>query len=155
LDGLAAGVTLLVFAGFWIMCLFTVRIPLIFGVDYLELAQIAAAMCGCCLGFLFFNHNPAKLFMGDTGALALGGAIAGLAVLLRAEIVLIILGGVYLLEALSVIIQVASFHLVGKRVFRMSPLHHHYELVLGEKKTVRRFWLLAAILTLVSLLWVF
>lgn len=90
--------------------------------------------------------------MGDTGSLALGGAVAAFAVLLRAEAALILLGGVYLLEAFSVMIQVSSFRLTGRRVFRMSPLHHHYEAVWGERKTVRRFWALSAILAALTLL---
>jgi len=154
LDGLAAGVSLLVFAGLWLICLAAIAAPPILGVDYEELSHVAAGMCGCCLGFLFYNHHPAKVFMGDTGSLALGGAVAGLAVLLRAEVVLLVLGGVYLLEALSVMIQVTSFRMWGKRVFRMSPLHHHFEAVWGEKPTVRRFWLLAAGFTALTLLWV-
>ncbi|MCL1905515.1 MAG: phospho-N-acetylmuramoyl-pentapeptide-transferase, partial [Clostridiales bacterium] len=103
--------------------------------------------------FLFYNRHPAKVFMGDTGALALGGAVAALAVLLKAEAVLLLLGGVYLLEALSVMIQVACYKLFGKRVFRMSPLHHHFEAVWGERLTVKRFWQLATVLTGLSLLW--
>jgi phospho-N-acetylmuramoyl-pentapeptide-transferase len=154
LDGLAAGVSMLVFAGLWLMCLAAAAAPPLPGLDYAKLARVAAAMCGCCLGFLFYNRHPAKVFMGDTGSLALGGAAAALAVLLKAEAVLLVLGGVYLLEALSVMIQVASVHIWGKRVFRMSPLHHHFEAVWGERRTVRKFWLLAAILTLLSLLWV-
>ena len=154
LDGLAAGVSLLVFVGLWLMCLAAVAAPPIASLDYQELAHVAAAMCGCCLGFLFFNHHPAKVFMGDTGSLALGGAVAALAVLLRAEVVLLLLGGIYLLEAISVMIQVTSFRIWGKRVFRMSPLHHHFEVVWGERRTVRNFWLFAAIFTIVSLLWV-
>jgi len=152
LDGLAAGVSLLVFAGLWLMCFIAAAIPPLAGLDYRELALVAAAMCGCCLGFLFFNRHPAKVFMGDTGSLALGGAVAGLAVLLKAEVALLLLGGVYLLEAFSVIIQVASVHWCGKRVFRMSPLHHHFEAVWGERRTVRNFWLLAAILTTASII---
>jgi phospho-N-acetylmuramoyl-pentapeptide-transferase len=153
LDGLAAGVSLLVFFGLWLLCLAAVAVPPLAGLDYRELAYISAAMCGCCLGFLVYNRHPAKIFMGDTGSLALGGAVAGLAVLLKAEVILLLLGGVYLIEAFSVIIQVTGVHLWGKRVFRMSPLHHHFETVWGERGTVRKFWLLAAILTLAALLW--
>ncbi|MCL1974737.1 MAG: phospho-N-acetylmuramoyl-pentapeptide-transferase, partial [Firmicutes bacterium] len=152
LDGLAAGVSLIVFAGFWFLCLAAVSTQPIVGVNYSRLATIAAAMCGCCLGFLFYNHYPAKVFMGDTGSLALGGAVAALAVLLKAEVVLIILGGVYLLEALSVMIQVTGFKLWGKRLFRMSPLHHHYEAIWGERLTVKRFWLLSILFTVVAVI---
>lgn len=152
LDGLAAGVTLLVLAGLWLMCLSAAAAPPILGLGYARLACVAAAMCGCCLGFLFYNRHPAHVFMGDTGSLALGGAVAALAVLLKAEALLVLLGGVYLLEALSVMIQVASVHIWGKRVFRMSPLHHHFEAVWGERRTVRKFWLLAAILTVIAVL---
>ena len=152
LDGLAAGVSLLVFVGFWLMCRWAVATVPLAGQDYEELAHIAAGMCGCCLGFLFYNRHPAQVFMGDTGSLALGGAVAALAVLLKAEVVLLLLGGVYLLEAFSVMIQVTSYKLWGKRVFRMSPLHHHFEAVWGERQTVRRFWLLAAILTFIAVM---
>jgi phospho-N-acetylmuramoyl-pentapeptide-transferase len=153
LDGLATGVSLLVFAGLWLICLSAAAIPLAASQDYAELAYIAAAMCGCCLGFLAYNRHPAKIFMGDTGSLALGGAIAGLAVLLKVEVVLLLLGGVYLLEDFSVMIQVASVKLFGKRVFRMSPLHHHFEAVWGEKRTVRWFWMLALVFVVVAVLW--
>ena len=152
LDGLAGGVSLLVFMGFWLMFLAAVSAPPLERVNYQEMANLAAAMAGCCLGFLVFNHHPAKVFMGDTGSLALGGAVAAFAVLLRAEVVLIVLGGVYLLEAVSVIMQVTSFRLFGKRIFRMSPLHHHFEAVWGERKTVAFFWLLAAICVALALL---
>ena len=152
LDGLAAGVSFFVFAGLWLMCLTALVTPPLLVQDYREMACIAAGMCGCCLGFLVYNRHPAKVFMGDTGSLALGGAVAALAVLLKAEAVLLLLGGVYLLEAFSVMVQVTSFKLWGKRVFRMSPLHHHFEAVWGERLTVRRFWLLSALLTLLAVL---
>ena len=152
LDGLAAGVSFSVFVGLWLMCLVAAAEPPLAGLYYEKLAAVAACMCGCCLGFLFYNRHPAKVFMGDTGSLALGGAVAAFAVMLKAEAVLLVLGGVYLLEALSVMIQVVSFQIWGKRVFRMSPLHHHFEAVWGEQLTVKRFWLLAAILTIIALL---
>ena len=154
LDGLAGGVSMLVFIGFWLMSLAAVAMPPLATVDYQSLANLAAAMAGCCLAFLFYNRHPAKVFMGDTGSLALGGAVAAFAVLLRAEVVLLVLGGVYLLEALSVMMQVTSFRLFGKRIFRMSPLHHHFEATWGERKTVRVFWLLSAICAGLALLWV-
>lgn len=116
-------------------------------------AVFAGALAGSCLGFLFFNHHPARVFMGDTGSLALGGALAVLAVLTRTEIVLLILGGVFVLEALSVIIQVVSFKTTGRRVFKMSPLHHHFELSgWPEVKVVRVFWLAGLCFTILGLL---
>jgi len=153
LDGLAAGVSFMVFAGYWLISLSAAVLPLV-AVDFQEISLLAAAMCGCCLGFLFHNHYPAKVFMGDTGSLALGGAVAAFAVLLRVEAILLLLGGVYFLEALSVMIQVTSFRIWGRRVFRMSPLHHHFEAVWGEKRTVAVFWMLSALFTGLALLWV-
>jgi phospho-N-acetylmuramoyl-pentapeptide-transferase len=108
-------------------------------------APFAAALAGGCIGFLWFNRFPAKVFMGDCGSLALGGALAGLAVLTGAELFLLPLGFVYVAETLSVILQVASFKIRGKRIFRMAPLHHHFELGgWAEKKVVRLFWTAAA-----------
>ena len=107
-----------------------------------DLAVFAAACAGGCLGFLRFNKNPARVFMGDTGSLALGGALVGLAVLTKTELTLLILGGVYVVEAFSVILQVISYQTTGKRIFRMSPLHHHFELGgWHEWKVVIVFWL--------------
>ncbi|HHX51276.1 MAG TPA: phospho-N-acetylmuramoyl-pentapeptide-transferase, partial [Clostridia bacterium] len=106
------------------------------------LAIFAAAIAGGCLGFLFHNRYPARVFMGDTGSLALGGALGSLAILTRTELLLPLIGGVFVIEALSVIIQVLHFRYRGRRIFRMSPLHHHFELVgWPEKKVVRVFWL--------------
>ena len=100
-----------------------------------------AVLSGVCLGFLLFNKNPAKLFMGDTGSMALGGALASAAVLMKMEFLLVIAGFVYVMESLSVIIQVISFKTTGKRVFRMSPIHHHFELGgMSEKNVVFMFW---------------
>ncbi|WP_028451763.1 phospho-N-acetylmuramoyl-pentapeptide-transferase [Chitinilyticum aquatile] len=117
-----------------------------------ELAVFCAAMAGAGLGFLWFNAYPAEVFMGDVGALALGAALGTVAVVVRQEIVLLIMGGVFVVEALSVMIQVASFKLTGKRVFRMAPLHHHYELK-GWKETqvVVRFWIITMLLVLAGL----
>ncbi|GAB3261993.1 phospho-N-acetylmuramoyl-pentapeptide-transferase [Chitinimonas naiadis] len=117
-----------------------------------ELAVFCAAMGGAGLGFLWFNAYPAEVFMGDVGALALGAALGTVAVIVRQEIVLFIMGGVFVMEALSVMIQVASFKLTGKRVFRMAPLHHHYELK-GWKETqvVVRFWIITMLLVLAGL----
>ncbi len=153
LDGLAAGVSFFVFGGYWLMALAFIANPPLNAVDYQEIANLAAAMAGCCIGFLFYNRYPAKVFMGDTGSLAIGGAVAAFAVICKAEFVLLLLGGVYLIEAISVMLQVFSFKVFGKRIFRMSPLHHHYELVMGERKTVRLFWLLALITVALSLAW--
>lgn len=118
-----------------------------------SLAFFCAALFGACLGFLWFNCHPAQVFMGDTGSLALGGALASVAVLTGTEILLFIIGGVFVMETLSVIIQVTSFKLTGKRVFRMSPIHHHFEL-LGwkETKVVARFYLLAILLAFLGLI---
>lgn len=132
LDGLAAGTTVVASLAYAI-------ISLKFG--YPELAVFSLAMTGACLGFLVFNIHPAKVFMGDTGSLALGGGLAALSVLTKTELLLIVIGGVFVAETLSVIIQVTSFKLTGKRVFLMSPLHHHFELRgWSEKKVVRTFW---------------
>ncbi|WP_028455644.1 phospho-N-acetylmuramoyl-pentapeptide-transferase [Chitinilyticum litopenaei] len=117
-----------------------------------ELAVFCAAMAGAGLGFLWFNAYPAEVFMGDVGALALGAGLGIVAVIVRQEIVLLIMGGVFVVEALSVMIQVASFKMTGKRVFRMAPLHHHYELK-GWKETqvVVRFWIITMLLVLAGL----
>ncbi|WP_333793951.1 phospho-N-acetylmuramoyl-pentapeptide-transferase [Hyphomicrobium sp.] len=117
-----------------------------------ELAVICGALIGAGLGFLWFNAPPAMIFMGDTGSLALGGALGAIAVATKHEIVLAIVGGLFVLETLSVIIQVASFKLTGKRVFRMAPLHHHYEQKGWRESTVVvRFWIIAVILALIGL----
>ena len=105
------------------------------------LTAFSAVMAGICLAFLFFNHYPAKVFMGDTGSLFLGGGLAVLSILTGTEFLLVIIGGVYVIEALSVMIQVASFKTTGKRVFRMTPIHHHFEqLGWREVKVVIMFW---------------
>ena len=109
-------------------------------------------MIGAGLGFLWFNAPPAAIFMGDTGSLALGGMIGTIAVATKHEIVLAIIGGIFVMEALSVIIQVASFKLTGKRVFRMAPIHHHFEQMgWTESQVVIRFWIVAVVLALVGL----
>ena len=114
--------------------------------DPLDLAVVAAALMGACIGFLWWNAPPAKIFMGDTGSLAIGGGIAGLAVLSRTELLLLLTGGLFVVITLSVILQVGSFKLTGKRVFKMAPLQHHFEL-LGwlEETIVIRFWIIAAL----------
>jgi phospho-N-acetylmuramoyl-pentapeptide-transferase len=112
--------------------------------DPLDLAVIAAALTGACFGFLWWNASPAKIFMGDTGSLALGGALAGLAILTRTEFLLAILGGLFVIQTLSVMMQVGYFKLSGgKRIFRMAPLHHHFELKGWDEITVViRFWII-------------
>jgi phospho-N-acetylmuramoyl-pentapeptide-transferase len=117
-----------------------------------ELAVICGAIIGAGLGFLWFNAPPAAIFMGDTGSLALGGAIGSIAVAAKHEIVLAIVGGLFVLEGLSVMIQIASFKLTGKRVFRMAPIHHHFEQLGWKESTiVIRFWIIAVILALIGL----
>jgi len=117
-----------------------------------ELAVICGAVAGAGLGFLWFNAYPADVFMGDVGALALGAALGTIAIIVRQEIVLFIMGGVFVVETLSVMIQVASFKLTGKRVFRMAPLHHHYELKgWKENQVVVRFWIITMLLVLFGL----
>jgi phospho-N-acetylmuramoyl-pentapeptide-transferase len=126
------------------------QIPYVEGAG--EMLVFCAALCGAGLGFLWFNAYPAQVFMGDVGALALGGALGTVAVVVRQEIVLVIMGGIFVLETVSVMIQVASFKLTGKRVFRMAPLHHHYELKgWAEPKVIVRFWIITVILVLVGL----
>lgn len=117
-----------------------------------ELIVFCSAMMGAGLGFLWFNAYPAMVFMGDVGALALGAALGVLAVMVRQELVLVVMGGVFVIETLSVIIQVASFKLTGRRVFRMAPLHHHYELKgWPEPRVIVRFWIITVILVLIGL----
>lgn len=117
-----------------------------------ELAIVAMGLAGACLGFLWWNAHPARMFMGDTGSLALGGCIASLAIGCRQEIALVVVGGVFVMEALSVIIQVISFKKRGKRVFRMAPIHHHFELSgWVENQVITRFWILSLIFALLGL----
>jgi phospho-N-acetylmuramoyl-pentapeptide-transferase len=117
-----------------------------------ELAVFCGAMVGASLGFLWFNAHPAEIFMGDVGSLSLGGAIGCLAVMIKQELLLVLVGGLFVLEAMSVILQVASFKLTGRRIFKMSPLHHHFELSgWKETKVVVRFWIIAIIFAMVSL----
>lgn len=135
LDGLAAGVTAIAALGLVLVSLRG---------GHPGAATVSAAMGGACLGFLAFNRHPARVFMGDTGSMALGGAVASVAAVTRSELLLLVLGGVYVAEAASVIIQVASYQLTGRRVFLMSPLHHHFELKgWQETRVVRAFWVAA------------
>jgi len=125
-------------------------IPYIAGAG--EILIFCAALVGAGLGFLWFNTYPAQVFMGDVGALALGAALGVIAVIVRQELVLFVMGGVFVMETLSVIIQVASFKLIGRRVFRMAPLHHHFELKgWPEPRVIVRFWIITVILVLIGL----
>ncbi|MDX6664644.1 MAG: phospho-N-acetylmuramoyl-pentapeptide-transferase [Solirubrobacteraceae bacterium] len=138
LDGLAAGCVAIVGLAYIAICFIT---P-----GQRDLALVSACLVGTCVGFLWFNAFPATIFMGDTGSLGLGGALAGLAVMTRTEVLLIILGGIFVAEALSVLIQVFSFQTFRKRVFLMAPIHHHFELrAWSETKIILRFWIVAAI----------
>jgi phospho-N-acetylmuramoyl-pentapeptide-transferase len=120
--------------------------------DSAELTVFCGSVVGASLGFLWYNAHPAEMFMGDVGSLALGGAIGVVAVILKQEILLLSIGGIFVIELLSVIIQVGSFKLTGKRVFRMAPLHHHFELAgWSESKIIVRFWIVALVLALFSL----
>ncbi|NLV76264.1 MAG: phospho-N-acetylmuramoyl-pentapeptide-transferase [Tissierellia bacterium] len=142
LDGLASGVTLIVLSFFGL-------VALNWGMD--SISVFSAALTGACLGFLVYNAYPAKVFMGDTGSMALGGAVAAIAILLNLPLMIPIAGGIYFIEALSVIIQVASYKLTGKRVFLMSPLHHHFEQKGWEEtRVVVVFWSLTVILCLIG-----
>jgi len=119
--------------------------------DLGEVAVLCSAMLGACLGFLWFNAHPAQVFMGDTGSLALGGFFGAVAILAKQEILLGLVGMVFVIEALSVIVQVASFKMRGKRVFAMAPLHHHFELKgVPESKVIVRFWIVAALFMLAA-----
>jgi len=117
-----------------------------------EVAVFCGALFGACLGFLWFNAYPAQVFMGDVGSLALGGALGTIAVVAKHELLLLLVGGLFVIETLSVMIQVVSFKLTGKRVFRMAPLHHHFEEKgWQEPKVIVRFWIIAIVLALISL----
>ena len=125
-------------------------IPYVAGVG--ELAIFCTAIGGAGLGFLWFNTYPAQVFMGDIGALALGGALGVVALMVRQELVLVVMGGVFVAETVSVILQVASFKLTGRRIFRMAPLHHHFELKgWAEPKIIVRFWIITLVLVLIGL----
>jgi phospho-N-acetylmuramoyl-pentapeptide-transferase len=140
LDGLAAGCCAIVFLAYTAMTFVTG------GPIQHDLALLSGCLVGACVGFLWFNSFPASVFMGDTGSLGLGGAIAGLAVVTQTEVLLIVIGGIFVIEALSVAIQVISFQRFRKRVFLMAPIHHHFELLAwSETKIILRFWIVAAI----------
>jgi phospho-N-acetylmuramoyl-pentapeptide-transferase len=154
LDGLAAGSALFSFACFTIIGFWCFRNPGIYHVrNALDLAVVAAAMLGGCTGFLWWNAHPARIFMGDTGSLAIGAGLAGLALTLNTSLLLPIIGALFVVEALSVIIQVGVFRITkGRRVFRMAPIHHHYELGGWPENTVIvRFWIIAGLATALAL----
>ena len=158
LDGLAIGTTLIAAVTYAILTYAAGNYRI---ADYLriawvpgtgELAVFCGALVGASLGFLWFNAHPAEIFMGDVGSLAIGGAIGCVAVMIKQEILLVLVGGLFVIEALSVIVQVGSFRLTGRRVFRMAPIHHHFELSgWSETKVVVRFWIVAMIFAVVSL----
>lgn len=153
LDGLAAGASIFSFASFTIIGFWAFRNPLVYDVEHaLDLAVVSAAMLGGCAGFLWWNAYPAKIFMGDTGSLAIGAALAGLALTLNTILLLPIIGALFVVEAVSVIVQVFSFRVFGRRVFRMAPIHHHYELRGWPETTVIvRFWMIAGLATALAL----
>jgi len=154
MDGLAGGSAILAFMAFTVIGFWAFRHPEIYATPHaLDLAIIAVAMLGACTGFLWWNAAPARIFMGDTGSLAIGAALATLALSLNTQLLLIIIGGLFVMETLSVIIQVVSFRLFGgRRVFRMAPIHHHFELVGWPETTVIiRFWILAGLLIALAL----
>jgi phospho-N-acetylmuramoyl-pentapeptide-transferase len=158
LDGLAIMPTVLVGGALGVFAYVTgnVNFSGYLGIPYVagtgEILVFCAALAGAGLGFLWFNTYPAQVFMGDIGALSLGAALGAVAVVVRQEIVLAIMGGVFVVETLSVMIQVASYKLTGKRVFRMAPLHHHFELKgWAEPKVIVRFWIITVILVLIGL----
>jgi phospho-N-acetylmuramoyl-pentapeptide-transferase len=158
LDGLAAGCTVatsLAYTAFTYLAgasLFANYLGVPFHPQAAELSIVCMALAGSCLGFLWWNAHPARMFMGDTGSMALGGCIAAIAIGCRQEFALVIVGGVFVMEALSVIIQVGSFKLRGKRVFRMAPIHHHFEIIgWKENQVIVRFWILSLICALLGL----
>lgn len=159
LDGLAIGLVGIAGLAFVLMAYLTGRedtaqyLNIVFMLDSGELTIFALSLVGACLGFLWYNAHPAQVFMGDTGSMALGGALAGMALLLKKEFLLLIVGGVFVMEAASVLVQVASYRWRNKkRIFKMTPLHHHFELLgWAESKVVIRFWILGILLALISL----
>ena len=138
LDGLAAGTVMIVVLAY---------AAIAYRQNHLEVALFAAAVAGACVGFLWYNSYPAEIFMGDTGSLGLGAGIAALAIVTKTELLLVVIGGIYVVEGLSVILQVASYKLTGKRIFRMEPIHHHFEMLgWSETKIMVRFWIITGIL---------
>ena len=158
LDGLATVPVMLVAISFTLISyvvgntIFSEYLQLQYIPDVGEISIFCGSIVGSCLGFLWYNAPPAKIFMGDTGSLSLGGSLAAVAIIVKHEIVLAIIGGLFVLETVSVIIQVVSFKLTGKRIFKMAPIHHHFEKKgWAESTIVIRFWIIAIILALVGL----
>ncbi|MDD5567903.1 MAG: phospho-N-acetylmuramoyl-pentapeptide-transferase [Candidatus Omnitrophica bacterium] len=158
LDGLAIGIVVMVALAFSILCYVSGNIKLseYLLVPYIkgsgELTVFCASILGAGLGFLWFNCYPASIFMGDVGSLALGGALGTVALLIRKELLLVIVGGIFVIEALSVILQVGSFRLTKKRIFKIAPLHHHFQFLnWPENKVIVRFWIIAGLLALLTL----
>ncbi len=158
LDGLAIGCVVVAAGALTVLTYVTshARFATYLDIQYIprvgELTIFCGALVGAALGFLWYNAHPAEIFMGDVGSLSLGGAIGVTAVIIKQEILLFFVGGVFVLEALSVILQVASFRMTGKRIFRMAPLHHHFELIgWSESKIIVRFWIVALVFALFSL----
>jgi len=158
LDGLAIGMVAFVALAFGVISYVTghVKFAEYLNIYYIEgsgeLSVYCGAVMGAALGFLWFNCHPADVFMGDTGALALGGALGTIAVLIKRELLLVIVGGLFVVEALSVMMQVVSFKMRGRRIFRMAPLHHHFELMgWPESRVVVRFWIVAALLAVITI----
>ena len=154
LDGLAGGAAAMVLATYVVISFWQERLSCVNGPqaacydvrDPLDLAVVAAAATGACVGFLWWNAAPAKIFMGDTGSLALGGLVAGLSITTRTELLAIVIGGLFMVEMISVVAQIAVFRTTRRRLFRMAPFHHHFELAgWAETTVIIRFWLLAAI----------
>ncbi len=144
LDGLASGVCMIIMVFFTLISM---------AMQNTEMIIFSSTLAGACLGFLAFNMNPARVFMGDTGSLALGGAIASVGIVMKLPLIIIIVSGICVLEALSVIIQVAVFKATGKRVFKMAPIHHHFELLgWSENRVVWTFWAATAVLCVIGLL---
>jgi len=154
LDGLAAGtatISLFTFTTMAVLAYIRSGSPALREAKWLDLAILGAALIGAAVGFLWYNAFPAEVFMGDTGAMALGGAMAGFAIMMKAEVLLLFIGGIYLIEAVSVIIQVFTFRYLGRRVFLIAPIHYHFEMkAWSETKIVVRFWIIAGILCAVG-----
>lgn len=149
LDGLASGTSAVAAIAFFVIGLMAASTTNSIGAE--SVAYFGAIVAAVCLGFLVYNVNPAKVFMGDTGSLALGGAFAAMAILTKTELLLVVIGGIFVMEALSVIIQVISFKTRGVRVFKMSPIHHHFELSgWAEQTVVNRFWFGGAVLAVIG-----
>jgi phospho-N-acetylmuramoyl-pentapeptide-transferase len=158
LDGLLAGLLIIVFLTLAVITYITGRIDYseYLGIPYVpgagELTVFCLAAAGACVGFLWYNAHPAEIFMGDVGSLSLGGVIAVISLITKKELLILIIGGLFIVEILSVVIQVVSFKLRGKRVFKMAPIHHHYELSgWPEVKTVIRFWIIGGLFAIIAL----